>query len=87
MLAVDVLDAPEAARRDRGLLRALGDGGRGTADAVLGRDAERGGRGEGPGQPGDEAGHGGGHCCRHGEEGDYEGDEGLWLEGRALAGF
>lgn len=90
MLAVDVLDAPEAARCDRRLVCALGDGRGSSAGAGLGRHAEFGGVGEGPREPGQEAGHAGGHgCggCYDSEEGDGEREESDGVESEAVEGL
>lgn len=85
MLAVNVLDAPKATRRDGRLVCTLGNlGGGGGADAVLGGDAEHGGAGEGACEPGEEARHVGSHSSsgggEDGEECDDECDEGRGCE-------
>jgi hypothetical protein len=83
VLAVQVLDAPEAAGGDRGRLGALGYRGGGGPAGRVARDAEAGRRGEGPGQAGHKVGQLEGHeggGDRDGEERDYDGLQ-LLLDG------
>lgn len=73
VLAVQVLDAPEAAGGKGGFLGAFGDGGCGAVAAGgVGGYAEAGGGCEGAEEARREGRHGEGHGC----DGDYEGEEG-----------